>query len=86
MWENEFKPLTDEEIERLSEEGIRIPVEMLRGHFIDYQKLERYRQWAELKRLTDKAKKDLAEYEDLLNYWELKEFTEKYQNQGRENA
>ena len=79
MWIHKYEPFTEEEMERLNREGVRISAEALR-HFglPDYQKLKRYFQWKELKRAVVEAKCSLKEYESLLEPWELSEFEEKY--------
>lgn len=80
MWTHKYEPFTEEEMERLNREGVRISTDALRQNFglPNYQKLERYFQWKELKRVVIEAKRSLKEYESLLEPWELSEFEEKY--------
>ena len=83
MWPNQFSELTEEEKERLSREGITISIAALIEHsgLPDYRKLERYLQWKELKQAVIESKRNLREYEELLDTWELREFKQKYSNE-----
>lgn len=79
MWTHQYESLTEEEIERLNREGVRIPIEIiLSAGLPNYQKIERYLQWKELKKVVIQSKHSLKEYEAILDHWELTEFEEKY--------
>ena len=85
MWTHEFKPLSDDERDRLGREGIKISIAGLRNYVwaAEIKKMDRYNLWKELQREVLNAQRNVVEYEALLDETELNQFKEQYRSEKK---
>lgn len=85
MWTHEFKPLSDDERDRLGREGIKISIAGLRNYVwvAEIKKMDRYNLWKELQREVLNAQRNVLEYEALLDETELNQFKEQYRSEKK---